>query len=145
MEPVTIAASVVVPLLVRYAQRLAGVAGKVVDEALTDGLRALWNAVRNRMSGEPDGQRAMAELALNPADRPASDVLTERLEALIAADPSFASEVRRLVADVKRIEISHVDVTESGAVALGGDVNISGTYAVGRDLHLSSPPGTDER
>lgn len=138
MDPVSLAAAAVVPFLVTYAQHLAGVAGKVVDEAVTDRLRAVWNAVKKRFADDPQADGALTRLADEPDNPRRQAAVEDHLDEQIQLDPAFAAELARLVGDVERTTmISDAVIRDSGAVAMGGDVTITaGGHGAGRDVTI---------
>jgi hypothetical protein len=139
MDPVSLAAAAVMPFLVNYAQHLAGLAGKVVDEAVTDRLRAIWEAVKTRFAGDSQAGGALGRLAEQPDNPRRQAAVEDHLDEVIEKDPAFAAELAQLVRSAERTAtISDVVVRDSGAVAMGGDVTISaGGHAAGRDVTIS--------
>lgn len=138
MEPITVAASVVVGMLARYAEHLAGAAGKAADEALTERLRLLWRAVKARFQSDPGALDSLARLRKKPESGHWRAAVEEHLDEAMTADRSFATLVANLAKQIQGVDISNVDIRDAGAVAIGGDVSVSGTYAAGRDLTVDS-------
>ena len=90
------------PFLVTYAQHLAGVAGKVVDEALTERLRAIWNAVKTRFADDSQADGALARLAEEPDNPRRQAAVEDHLDEQIQRDPAFGAQLAQLVGQVER-------------------------------------------
>ena len=127
-----------VPFLVNYAQHLAGVAGKVVDEAVADRLRAIWSAVKKKFADDSQADGALTRLAEEPDNPRRQAAVEDHLDEQIKRDPAFGTQLAQLVGQVERTTmISEAVIRDSGAVAMGGDVTISaGGHAAGRDVTI---------
>lgn len=140
MEP--LALNAVAGWLADYA---AQVAGGVVDSAVADGVRRLWDAVAARFGGDPVAEGALDRLREQPENTRRQGAVEDHLEELVRSDPEFArtlAELVRALGEESAAEGS-THVHGSGAVAAGqGRVSISGTYAGGRDVHVHgvTPP-----
>src|SRR5215471_12235155 len=99
MDPVSLAAAAVMPFLVKYAQHLAGVAGKVVDEAVTEKLRAVWDAVKKRFAGDSQADGALGRLAEQPENVRRQGTVEDFLDEVMQRDPAFSAQLARLVGD----------------------------------------------
>jgi hypothetical protein len=131
MDPIS--ASVVVGLLARYAHHLAGHAQAVVDDAVKDQLRKLWEAVRTRFQRDPHAAHALDRVAEEPGNELRQAALQDYLAQSMQADRDFCAELARLARPVITTTMT-LDVQNSGAVAAGATVNITGQIAAGRDV-----------
>jgi len=140
MEPSALGA--VVGWLAGHA---AQVAGGVVDSAVADGVRRLWDAVAARFRGDPAAEGALARLREQPENPLRRGAVEDHLHELVASDPEFARTLAELVRALRPEESAGVH--NSGAVAMGqGRIGIRGTYAGGRDVHVHgvAAPSEDE-
>jgi len=146
MEPIS--TTVVVGLLARYGRHLAGIAGEALDAATKGGLEKLWAAVQARLHRDPGAAAALDRVGAEPDNPRRQAALEDYLEEVMAADSHFKSELSRLVSDLAANGGSidaQVRASNSGAVAVGGNLTISGgRFAAGRDVIAtpSSEPGT---
>ncbi len=136
-----VSAAAITSLLVSYGKHLAGVASDVVDDGVTRGLRALWEKVRNRFSGDEQASGALARLAEQPENERRQGAVEDHLDDFMSADPHFVEALAKLADEVKAAGYGTIQVRDAGAVAVGGNVSIKGTHHVaGRDVIV----GTNE-
>jgi hypothetical protein len=141
MDPIS--TTLVVGLLARYGRHLAGIAGEALDEATKGGLEKLWKAVQARLHRDPGAAAALERVGAEPDNPRRQAALEDYLDEVMAADSSFKSELSRLVSDLaptSRSINAQVQASNSGAVAVGGNLTISGgQFAAGRDV-IATPP-----
>jgi len=135
-----ISAAAITSLLINYGRHLAGVASEVVDEGVRQGLRALWEKVRDRLSSDPQASGALDRLAEQPDNQRRQAAVEDHLDEVLSADADFAASLSELVERMKATGRHDIQVRDSGAVAIGGNVSIKGTRQVaGRDITISAP------
>ncbi len=133
MEPIS--AAVVTSLLVTYGRHLAGIAGGVLDEAIAGRLRALWERVTDRFSGDGQASGALGRLAKEPDNPRRQAAVEDHLDEMMQADPAFASALAELAQQAGSNSFANIDIRDAGSVAIGGNVSITGAgYVAGRDL-----------
>jgi hypothetical protein len=134
MEPISAAA--VTSLLVTYGRHLAGIASEVLDDGIRERLRALWDRVRRRFSGDEQAAGALDRLAEQPDNIRRQAALEDHLDEAMRADAEFAAALAELAAEIGPRNFDHIEINDSGAVSIGGNVAISGQqYAAGRDIN----------
>jgi len=142
VEPLSLAAAAV-GLLVPYFQQAAGQVAERAGEALADAglskVKALYARVRAKLAPGSYRGALLEGVQAEPEDPGRLEILQAELAKLIAADPQFAGELERLVADAEQAGAVRVTAIGSGMVA-GRDVHQRGRYAAGRDMTISSPP-----
>ncbi|RSM57829.1 hypothetical protein DMH03_26110 [Amycolatopsis sp. WAC 01376] len=135
-----VSAAAITSFLISYGRHLAGVAGAVVDEGVTQGLRSLWEKVRGRFSSDPQASGALERLAEQPENQRRQAAVEDHLDELMAADGDFAAALSELVERLKTTGYPTIQVRDAGALAIGGNVSIKGTRQVaGRDITISGP------
>ncbi|MGI5401213.1 hypothetical protein ACQEVG_17490 [Streptomyces sp. CA-135486] len=131
------------PLLVRYAEHLAGLVGNVADEAITGRLRAVWSAVANRFRSDSQAEGALNRLGVAPGDTRRQAAVEGHLDDLLREDESFARALAELVNATPGLTkaATQITVTNAGAVAIGGSLRIhgSGGSTAGRDVGTGGP------
>jgi hypothetical protein len=129
LEPVTTITAV--SLLAAFLTGAMEEAGGRVSDAAQAALGRLHDLIRRRFSGESYDQQTLERFEQRPGDerrqRALDDVLSETAE----ADPDFARELADLVAEVRRSAGDSVQITDAGAVAIGGNVVQKGRYVAG--------------
>ena len=144
MEPIS--AAVITSLLVTYGRHLLGIASEVLDEGIAERLRAVWDKVRNRLSGDDQASGALERLAEQPDNNRRQVALEDHLDEILQADAAFAASLTELVEQVGARSYGNIDVKDAGAVAIGGDVTISGKdYTAGRDVTVGDPRAAKPR
>ncbi|MGV9360124.1 hypothetical protein [Amycolatopsis sp. NPDC003731] len=130
-----VSAAAITSLLVSYGKHLAGVASDAIDDGVTRGLRALWEKVRIRFSGDEQASGALARLAEQPENERRQGAVEDHLDDFMSADRDFVEALTKLADEVKTAGYGTIQVRDAGAVALGGNVSIKGTHHVaGRDV-----------
>jgi hypothetical protein len=138
MEPISAAA--ITSLLVTYGRHLAGIASDVLDEGIAERLRAVWDKVRKRFSGDDQASGALERLAEQPDNSRRQAALEDHLDEIMHTDAEFTASLAELVEQVGSRSYDNIDVRDAGAVAIGGNVTISGgQYTAGRDVNVSDP------
>jgi hypothetical protein len=141
MDPVSTAA--ITSLLVTYGRHLAGIASDALDDKIADGLRALWEKVRDRFSSNEQATGALDRLAEQPDNTRRQAALEDHLDELMRADADFAASLAVLAERVRSGGHADIQVRDAGAVAIGGSVTIKGgRYTAGRDINLPEPQAT---
>ena len=140
MDPVS--ASAITSLVVVYAKHLAGVAGEAVDGLFKEALEDTWNAIRARFRGDDQATGALVRLEEKPDNDRRRAAFEEHLEELMESDPAFRDELDALWSRAQAAHaVSGVQVSDAGAVAIGGDVNLrAGGNLAGRDLTITNQP-----
>lgn len=138
MDPASLAA-LAVGALVRYAaSKAAGVArraGKDVDAAVDDRLDRLYDAVRERLVGDPRAERTLNDLETRPDDARRQGRLELALEEVIEKNPDFATRLEAMLEDLSnRPPAGGIAARDTGPVAGGNVVITGGRDAAGRDL-----------
>jgi hypothetical protein len=142
MDPVTLAATTV-GLIAGYISRHQTQLVDQVGDAVVGRLGALHDWVRGLLRREPGAGAALERLEDDPADARRQGMVEFALSQLIERDDVLAGELAALVTAVDEERPGAVaQITQSGAVAVGGDVRMSGTYVAGRDLTVGpqAPP-----
>jgi hypothetical protein len=142
VEPLS--AAWLVGLLAGHAAKLAGVAVEAaveqIEEMAGERVKALVAAIRGHFRNDPAATDALDRLEKAPEDQRRRGAVEERLEEALASDPEFAATVARLAEAIRNVQSQSISVRDSGAVAVGGSVNIrGGWHAAGRDIQLGSP------
>ncbi|OXM44848.1 hypothetical protein [Amycolatopsis alba] len=135
-----VSAAAITSFLISYGRHLAGVASEVVDEGVTQGLRALWEKVRGRLSSDPQASGAMERLAEQPDNQRRQAAVEDHLDEIMGSDADFAASLSELAERIKATGHPAIRVRDAGALAIGGNVSIKGTRQVaGRDITISAP------
>jgi hypothetical protein len=144
MDPAMLAATTV-SLIAGYVSRHQTQLVDQVGDAAVGRLGALRDWVRALLRREPAAGTALERLEEEPADPRRQGMVEFALSQLIERDSALAQELAALVAAVDEQRPGTVtQITQSGAVAVGGSVRLSGTYVAGRDLAVgpqAPPPG----
>jgi hypothetical protein len=136
MDPIS--ASVVVGLLVKYAKHLADPGKEVLDDATDAVVGKVWSAVRAKFAHDPHATSSLERVSDEPDNPLRQAAVQGYVEEMMRADHEFAIELAQLARPVVN-STATASVHNSGAVAAGGEVNISGTFAAGRDVRWSAP------
>ena len=135
VEPVTITA---VALLAAYLKGMVEEAGSGLADHLGEGarsaLRRLHEAIKHHLSHNDYQEETLRRFEERPNDERRQRALDDVLSEATDEDPEFARELADLVAEVRKAVGVHIKITESGAVAIGGDVRQYGHNVAGRDL-----------
>ncbi|WP_329122499.1 hypothetical protein [Streptomyces sp. NBC_01353] len=138
MEPLAVGA--VVTLIARYAEHLAGA---VVDSAVADRLRRLWDSVTARFSGDPVAEGALRRLQGQPDNANRRGAVEDHLQELAENDPEFARSLAALLREAADADgdSGTVRIDDAGAVTLDGSVVEirGGSIAAGRDVKVDGP------
>jgi hypothetical protein len=139
-------AGLAVAALVQYVAskgaHLVRRAGRDLDKGVDDGLDRVYDAVKARIVGDRSAERTLRELEAEPTDARVQGRLENALEGLVESDPAFGAHLSALLDVVaERSSLGRVDIRDSGAVALQGDVNLRGKNVAGRDLTVGDDLG----
>jgi len=81
-------------------------------------------------------------LEKTPTDARRQGAVELALTQLVERNTELAEELAALLKAIEdEGQITSTHVTESGAVAIGGDVRLEGTYVAGRDLTMGPQTG----
>ena len=135
MDPATIAMASV-NLVVAYVSRHHDELVDRVGDAVVDRLGALYGWVRDHLRPEPNGGAALDNLEQAPDDARRQGAVEFALTQLLDQNTALMQELASLVDEVEEATPAGVRITQSGAVAVGGNVSLEGTYVAGRDLSI---------
>jgi hypothetical protein len=136
VDPAAAAVALLVPYLGQLGGHLAGRVATDLTEAVMARLDRLYDRVKARFAGDHARERALQRLEERPDDRlrqaSLQDVLAETLE----TDPGFAAELTAMIRDVRALapNLTQVNISDSGATAIDGDVRMTGHTVAGRDI-----------
>ncbi len=114
------------PYLPALATSAATAAGKEVPNAV----RALWQAIRDRLSRREAGKEALADVAAHPDDPAYLTVFLVQVQKALAQDAAFLAEVRRLLEAAQAETTYRADQSGSGAIAQGPGAKAVGERGV---------------
>jgi hypothetical protein len=143
MDPGTLAMTAV-SLLAGYLSRHGNELVDRIGDAAVNRLGSLYSWVRDHLRQEPSAGAALEGLERAPADARRQGSVEFALTQLIERDTALAGQLAELVKAVNDENRAAIKITESGAVAVGGDVRLDGTYVAGRDLTIGRDPGAAE-
>lgn len=139
MDPATLVMASI-NLVVVYLSRHRDELVDRVGEAAVERIGAVYHWVRDRLGADPQGGQALDGLEQAPDDARRQGAVEFALGQLVARHAELQEELEALVGSVQNEAPEGVRVTDAGAVAIGGDVNVNGTYAAGRDLTVGDQP-----
>ncbi len=93
MDPATVAIAAASLIATKLAEAAAGKAG----EGLWAGITSIYDRVRDRLKGDPDGQEALERLEAKPQSQARTAELAEVLQERLERDPDFTKELVELV------------------------------------------------
>ncbi|MEU9488797.1 hypothetical protein AB0D83_35035 [Streptomyces decoyicus] len=134
MEPLE--AGAVVGLIAAYAERLMN---GMLDSAVADRLRGVWDAVAARFGDEPAAEDALNRLREQPDNELRQGAVQDRLQEMVDRDPEFGQMLAELMRTATEVGggTGTTRVENSGAVAMDqGRVDIRGPIASGRDTNV---------
>ncbi|HEX8067033.1 MAG TPA: hypothetical protein VF520_10945 [Thermoleophilaceae bacterium] len=134
VEPITVAAGLVGAYLQHLSQRAADQAVEELDERAERGLLGLYRLVKNKLTGHDHGKAVLARVEEEPANERRQAALADVLDEVGRDDQQFAAELERQVDEATASLAGRIEISDSGAVAIGGSVTQRGTYVAGRDL-----------
>jgi hypothetical protein len=141
VDPAAAAVALLVPYLGQLGGHLAGRVATELTEAVMARLDRLYDRIKARFAGDRAGGRALQRLEEQPEDRLRQASLQDLLAETLEADPRFAAELAAMVAEIRAmaptLAVTQVNISQSGATALGGDVRLSGDTVAGRDLTIN--------
>jgi hypothetical protein len=145
MDPVTIATtavSVLSPYLVKIGEKAAEEVGK----RLPDLPAQLWNAITAKFQGKPAAEEAVQDITAKPDDEDNRAAFRKELRKALEADPTFAAELERLLANASAASGDTIVNTGWGAVATSGGVAAgAGAVAVGGNVQGNIRTGGSEK
>ena len=149
MEPLAVGA--VVALIARYAEHLAG---GMLDTAVGERLRRVWDTVTARFRDDPVAEGALRRLQDQPGNANRRAAVEDHLQELVDTDSDFATALAALMRDVQQGGggANSLSVDNAGAVAVD-DARVEirgGSIAAGRDVRLDGsytglPESSSER
>ena len=101
-------------------------------------MRRIYDLIKRRVAGDDFHQQALARVEATPEDERRRRTLQDVLDEIAESDPGFADELMEAVAQTREAAGDSIQITESGAVAFGGNVVLQGTNVAGRDLHINT-------
>jgi len=141
MDPIliaTTAVSLLVPFFQRVGGHLAERIGQDLGDAAMGRLDRLYDAVRSRLTGDRIAVGVLEKVREQPDSERDQGALQLALAQAIEADPSFGEALAELIEEAKAAGGPNLArVSDAGAVAIGGNVNMKGTNVAGRDLTIS--------
>ncbi|MFJ8584660.1 hypothetical protein ACIRD2_08355 [Streptomyces sp. NPDC093595] len=150
MEP--FAVGELMPMIVAYAGHLAG---GMIDTAVSDRLRQLWDTVSTRFRGDEVAEAALDRLRERPEDPHRRSAVHGHLQDVVDSDPEFARTLAELARAVEAAggavpgRVPAMVVKDSGAMATGqAHLELRGIVVSGRDTHVRrvvERPEHDER
>ncbi len=141
MDPALLAA-MAVNLVSGYLSRHGTDVTDRIGDAAVERLGDVWRWMRDRLSGEKGADGALQRLDEQPTDQRSQGAVEFLLAQVIERDAALAAQLADLVRAVDDAQPGIVaQITESGAVAVHGDVNLTGTQVAGRDLVIGSDHG----
>ncbi len=135
MEPILSIAGAAVQLLLPLFRRVRDRLGRDVQDAAAKKVDELYDEVKKRVTGEPLAEEALARAEEQPDGEREQGALQFALAQIMTSDPAFLETLKKIVEEVSHAQ-PLTQVTDSGAVAVGGDVRISGVNAAGRDVTI---------
>ncbi|MHC3391072.1 hypothetical protein ACLQ2E_16670 [Streptomyces lavendulocolor] len=140
------------PMIAAYAGH---VAGGMIDTAVSDRLRQLWDTVSARFRGDAAAEAALDRLQERPDDPHRRSAVQGHLQDVLDSDPEFARTLAELARAVDAAGTGGTGrpattfVKDSGAVATEhAHLEMRGVVVSGRDTRVQrveERPGHDER
>ena len=141
MDPITIATaavSLLVPFFQRLGGRLAERVGQDLGDAAMSKLDRLYEAVRGHLAGSRVASSVLETVKEQPDSERDQGALQLALAQAVESDPSFGQTLAKLIEDVKAAGGPTITwVSDAGAVAIGGNVDMRGTNVAARDMTIS--------
>jgi hypothetical protein len=142
MDPVTLAVTAT-SLFVPYVEQMAGKTAEKIGEQLPATVGKVWTAIRTKFAGKPAAEEAILDVTAKPENPLFQSALTNQLCKVLEADPTFAAEFERLLAEAQTDSSRTIINIGSGAIATEEGVaagkggfanrgNIYGNVTVGR-------------
>ncbi len=119
------------PYLLRSAEHAASQAATAIGDKTWEYAQRVWDKLSGRLSERPGALEAAADVAADPADEEARDVLTYQLRKLLERDAELVAEIEALMAEAAQ----HVEI------AVAGDRNVTMNDAVVRDTTIVTGDG----
>jgi hypothetical protein len=144
MDPAALAVTAV-SLATQYLSRNRDELVDRVGDAAVSRLGSLYGWVRDHLRQNPGTDIALKGWEGAPSDARRQGAMEFALTQLVERDSGLAQQLAELVDAVKDgSRMTAAQITESGAVAVRGDVRMAGTYVAGRDLTLGRGPDKAE-
>jgi hypothetical protein len=143
MDPVAIATaavSLIAGFLGRVGDQAADQAADELGQAAVGKLRRLYEVVKRRVAPDSFAQGALERLEQQPENGRRQGALEDAIAEMAEADQAFRDELSRLLEEVQAAAGDRIQISESGAVAIHGDVRMRGTYVAGRDMTIGDGP-----
>lgn len=131
VEPVT--TITIVSLLAGFLGGAAQKAGEGTVDAAQLGLKQIYQRVKSRLQGDEYAVKTLERVEEEPLNELRQGALADVLEDIIRKDPAFESDLKDLVEEVVAASGDEIQITDSGAVAIGGNVVQLGERVAGRD------------
>lgn len=131
------------PYLEEAGGKVAEEVAKKAGEGVWEGAKELWSKLKPRVAAKESGREAVAKAIERPTDARAKGALELKLEEVLSSDPSFASEIAKLLEAAGGQAIG-AHLVGDGAIAQGAGAVAAGKngIAAGRDVVIGGPlPG----
>jgi hypothetical protein len=139
----TAAVSLIAAFLGRVGEQAADQAAGGLGQAAVEKLRRLYEAVKRGVAPDSSAQGALERLEQQPGNQRRQGALEDAVAEMAEADQGFREELARLLEEVQAAAGDKIEIGESGAVAMHGDVIMRGTYVAGRDMGFPPRPAAD--
>jgi hypothetical protein len=136
----TAAVSLIAAFLGRAGEQAADQAAGELGHATVAKLRGLYEAVKRRVARDSFAQSALERLEQQPENERRRGALEDAVAEVAEADPAFRHELARVLEEVQAAAGDRIEISDSGAVAIHGDVRMRGTYVAGRDMRIGGTP-----
>jgi hypothetical protein len=104
---ITIIADTAISLLVTYLKQIGehfvkqGIQG--VSEAAWDQAKQLYEAIKNKLSSQPESGKAITTLEQAPDDEKIKDAVRLYLKEIMASDENFAKEIALILREASKV------------------------------------------
>ncbi len=119
-----------VEVLQPYLPALATSAATAAGKEAPDAVRALWQAIRDRLSRREAGREAVEDIITHPGDPAYLTVFLVQVQKALAQDAAFLAEVRRLLEAAQGETTYRADQSGSGTIAQGPGAKAVGERGV---------------
>jgi hypothetical protein len=123
------------PYLLKIGEGAAGETGKKLASGAWDGAKAVWAKLLPKVEARSSAMEAAKDAAQAPDNTDFQAAFRVQLNKLLNEDQAFATEIDKLLAQVKATGTHHV-MADRGSVAFGDNAqgNITITGGIGGDF-----------
>ncbi len=134
MDPLTLA-TMAVNLVAPYLAKAGEAMAKQAGEAAWEKMKAIYAAVKDKLTGDAYAEQTLKRLEGNPASENRKAALVEILEEKIKDDPTFAEAIQKLLDEANKAGVETItqQVKVSGQ-ARTGDITQIGKVEGNVDL-----------